>query len=52
MPDVQPEPVSAEEIRVWWEGQTPDQRSAWQKRLPGLKGRDLIAGAWTQARGQ
>ena len=40
------------EARTWWEGQTPDQRRAWHKRLPGLKGRDLIAGAWTQARGQ
>ncbi len=40
------------EARTWWEGLTPDQRSAWQKRLPGLKGRDLIVGAWTQARGQ
>ena len=37
------------EARIWWEGLPPEQRRAWQKRLPGLKGRKLIASAWAAA---
>ena len=37
------------EARMWWEERTPDQRRAWQMRLPGLKGRELIASAWAAA---
>lgn len=39
------------EARDWWATLTPEQRSAWQTRLPDLKGRELIAEAWRQARG-
>lgn len=37
------------EARTWWEDLPLDQRRAWQKRLPGLKGRKLIASAWAAA---
>ena len=33
VPDVQPEPVSAEEVRVWWDGLTHRARTRWGKRL-------------------
>ena len=32
MPDVQPEPVSAEEVRVWWDGLTHRARTRRGKR--------------------
>ena len=33
VPDVQPEPVSAEEVRVWWDGLTHRARTRRGKRL-------------------
>ena len=32
--------------RDWWAGLNRKQRDMWQNRLPGLKGRELIAEAW------
>ena len=34
------------EARAWWAGLDNEQRDMWQNRLPGLKGRELIAEAW------
>ena len=34
------------DARDWWAGLNRTQRAVWQSRLPGLKGRDLIAEAW------
>jgi len=39
------------QARDWWSGLDNDRRTDWQKRLPGRKGRELIAEAWRQTHG-